>query len=79
MRWVKASERMPTLADADWAGDVVVRWIGEGPQWCVSSATIGSLDDGDEWLEGALVDVQSSGIGPGNHAVGAECATEKPE
>ena len=72
MRWVKASERMPTEADLDADGEVLTRWQGANGGWSVMSQMGGNLDPWDEWLEGALADVQPSPNGRGNHSVGPD-------
>lgn len=72
MKWVKASERMPTAADADADNDILVRFKSDSGDWLVTAQPIDYLDPWDEWLEGALADVQSSPNGRGNHSVGPD-------
>ena len=74
MRWVKTSERMPTEADTDHSGEVVVRWPYTRSSWHVGAARPDELDDEDEWLEGALADIRSPN-GRGNHSVGPDYST----
>jgi len=55
IRWVKASERKPTKADAEGYGSVIVRWDGDG-KWNVMSLDFSDVSDYQEWLEGAFAD-----------------------
>lgn len=74
MRWVKASERMPTRSDGDFDGDVIVRWC-RGPSWLVEYAVWDGVGHHEEWLEGAFTDVKPSPNGRGNHSVGPDYST----
>lgn len=53
MRWVKASERMPTRLDGDFDGDVIVRWK-RGPSWLAEAVAWHSVGHHEEWLEDAF-------------------------
>lgn len=73
MRWVKASDRMPTAADAV-DGDVVVRWVHNCGTHCVAVVNVMDVNGHDEWLEGAFADIPSPN-GRGNHSVGPDYST----
>lgn len=68
MRWVKVSERKPTVLDGDQCGFLVYRrWeCGRSGRcgWSFFEWLLeldGELELGDEWLEGAFEDVGEVG------------------
>lgn len=52
MEWVDAGEVMPTKDDADYDGDVVVRW-GSGGRYRISVKHYKAVMLGEFWLRGA--------------------------
>lgn len=52
MRFVKGSDRMPTVQDAI-DNDVVVKWIHNDGKECIAATNYQDVREDDEWLEGA--------------------------